>query len=59
MRLYLRPKFDVSSIYASFRHGGNFTPIHPVPQNEPLKSPPRLGLRDYKDYLNFNLKVGE
>ena len=51
MDVYLRPKFEVSSIIlTSFRHGkggggeegGNFTPS--TPQNEPLKSPPRLGL---------------
>ena len=48
MRLYLRTKFQVSSITLMiFRQGGrglgNFT--HPPPQNKPLKSPPRLGFK--------------
>ena len=45
MGLYLRVKFEVPSIIlTSFRQGGgNFT--LPLPQNEPLKSPPRLGLK--------------
>ena len=44
MDVYLRAKFRVSSIIlTSFIQGGNFTPL--PPQNEPLKSPPRLGLR--------------
>ena len=44
MGVYLRAKFEVSSIIlASFRQEGNFTP-HPTTQNEPLKCPPRLGL---------------
>ena len=35
-------KFHVSStILTSFRQGGTFSP---APKNEPLKSPPRLGL---------------
>ena len=43
MGVYLRAKFEVSSIIlTSFKQGGNFTP--PLPQNEPLKSPPRLEL---------------
>ena len=43
---YLRAKFEVSGvILTSFRQGGraNFTP--PPPQNEPIKTPPSLGLR--------------
>ena len=41
--VYLRTKFQVSSIIlTSFRQGEGFYP--PTPQNEPLKSPPRLGL---------------
>ena len=43
---YLRAKCEVSSInLTGFRPGGggNFTPPSP-PQNEPLKSPPILGL---------------
>ena len=44
MGVYIRAKFEVSSIIlTSFRQGGgNFTP--PPPQNEPLKGPPRLAL---------------
>ena len=49
--VYLRAKFEVSSIIlTSFRQGGNFTP--PPPQNESLKSPPRLGLNSSK-HLNW------
>ena len=49
MGVYLRAKFEVSSIILpAFRQGGggggNFTPSPTPPQNEPLKSPPRLGL---------------
>ena len=46
MSVYLRAKFEVSSItLTSFRHGGGlFYPPPPPTQNEPLKSPPRLGL---------------
>ena len=43
MSVYLRAKFEVSSvILTSFRQWGGI--IYP-PQNEQLKSPPRLGLR--------------
>ena len=44
MGVYLPAIFEVSSIIlTSFRQGGgrNSSP----PQNEPLKSPPRLGLK--------------
>ena len=45
MGVYLRAKFEVSSIIlTSFRQGGNFAPLPSPPQNEPLRSPPRLGL---------------
>ena len=41
--MYLHAKFEVSNvILTSFRQGGSLP--HPKPQNEPLKSPPRLGL---------------
>ena len=48
MGAYLRAKFEISSIVLTgFRkdwgRGGNSCPL-PQPQNEPLKSPPRLGL---------------
>ena len=44
MGVYLRVKFEAFSIIlTSFREGGNFTPL-PPPQNELLKSPPRLEL---------------
>ena len=42
--MYLRAKFEVSSIILTgFRRGGVNSP--PPPQNEPLKSQPRLGLK--------------
>ena len=50
MGLYLHAKFEVSSIILTgFRQRGgegNLTP--PLPENEPLKSPTRLGLNDQK-----------
>ena len=42
MGVYLRAKFEVSSIILT----GNFTPAPLTAQNEPLKSPPRLGLTE-------------
>ena len=50
MGVYLRDKFDVSSIIlTSFRQGrgDSFIPRPHPTQNEPLKSPPRLGLNRY------------
>ena len=46
MCVYLRTEFQVSRIIlTSFRQGVILTPSHPPSmQNEPLKSPPRLGL---------------
>ena len=61
MAVYLRVKFEVSSvILTSFKQGrvggwGNFTP--PPPQNEPLKSPLRLGLKKFnnsKDFIEYS-----
>ena len=57
MGVYLRAKFEVSSIIlTSFRQGGVILPPTP-PQNEPLKSPPRLGLirlnKDLYRWLHF------
>ena len=43
MCVYLRTKFQVSSIILTSFRRGNFTPS--PPQNETLKSPPKLGLR--------------
>ena len=44
MGLYLRAKFHVSSIILTkFRQGVILPP--PPPQNEPLKNPPKLGLK--------------
>ena len=44
MPAYLRNKFQVfSMIFSSFRQRGVILPLS-QPQNEPLKSPPRLGL---------------
>ena len=46
MGVYLRAKFEVSSIIVTgFRQGVILAPPPPTPQNEPLKSPFRLGLR--------------
>ena len=49
MGAYLRAKFEASSvILTSFRQSGGeviLPPPPPTPKNEPLKSPPRLGLR--------------
>ena len=46
MGVYLRAIFQVSSIILTcFRQGGEGNFIPTQPQNEPLKSPPRLGLR--------------
>ena len=49
MCVYLSTKFHVSSIIlTSFRQGmGVFLLLTHPPQNEPLKSPPRLALKSY------------
>ena len=45
MGVYLRAKFEVLSIILTgFRQGLILPPPPSPPQNEPLKSPPRLGL---------------
>ena len=56
MDVYLRTKFEVSSIIlSSFRQGVILLPPPPpAPRNEPLKSPPRLGLTD--SLINYHLK---
>ena len=47
MCLYLRTKFEVwSIILKSFRQGAEFYHLS-TPQNEPLKSPPILGLKTW------------
>ena len=46
MGVYLPAKFEISSIIlTSFRQRGGEFYLPPLPQSEPLKSPPRLGLR--------------
>ena len=47
MGVYLLAKFEVSSIILTgFRQGGGlFYPSPSPPQNEPIKSPTRLGLK--------------
>ena len=53
MGVYLPAEFQIYSIIVTnFRQGGgdgnltpNPTPHYPLPQNELLKSPPRLGLK--------------
>ena len=51
MGMYLRAKFEVCSIILTrFRRGvilPYLQPPPPTPQNEPLKSPPRLGLKKF------------
>ena len=47
MGVYLRAKFEVSSIILTSFRQGVILPS-PPPQNEPLKSPPRLGLNMVK-----------
>ena len=49
MDVYLQTKFEVCSIIlTSFRQGGVILPPPSLPpQNEPLNSPPRLGLNAY------------
>ena len=58
--MYLRAKFEVFSIIlTSFRQGGKFTPL-PPPQNEPLKSPSRVGLKKHTTVpyrYNFKYQV--
>ena len=44
MGVYLRAKFEVSSIILTGFRRGVILPPPPPPQNEPLKRPPRLGL---------------
>ena len=44
MCVYLRTKFEVSSIILTSFRQGVIPPPPPPPQNEPLKSPLRLGL---------------
>ena len=58
MNVYLSVKFQVSSvILTTFRQGGV---ILPPPQNEPLKSPPRLGLREHvKQYFQWKPQLYE
>ena len=53
MSVYLRAKFEASSIILpSFRRGVILAPL--PPQNEPLKSPPRLGLKS-SNYVTRNI----
>ena len=49
MSVYLRAKFEVSSIILTSFRQGVILPPPPPPQNEPLKSPPRLGLINLSD----------
>ena len=48
--VYLRTNFQVFRIILpTFRQGGGeFTPPFLQPQNQPLKNPPRSGLKDFK-----------
>ena len=54
--VYLGTKFQVSSIIlTSFRKGGVILP--PITQNEPLKSPPRLGLKPQQQMWDISQGV--
>ena len=57
MAVYLRVKFQVSSIIlTSFRQevgGGGGEILNHPPKNEPLKSPLRLGLKNFNDSKDF------
>ena len=44
MCVYLRTKFQASNIILTSFRQGTILPL-PLPQNETLKSPPRLGLQ--------------
>ena len=60
MGLYLRAKFEVSCIIlTTFRQGRVILAPPPLspPQNEPLKSPPRLGLKVTNADLKISLHV--
>ena len=45
MGRYLRAKFEVSSVILTGFKQGVILPTPTSPQNEPLKSPPRLGIK--------------
>ena len=51
MGVYLCAKFEVSSIILTGFRQGLIPP--PPPQNEPLKSPLRLGLKNFNDSKDF------
>ena len=54
MSVYLCVKFEVSSIILTgFRQGVILPPPPSTPQNEPLKSPPRLGLNHGLEMKDF------
>ena len=56
MGAYLHVKFGVCSIIlTNFRQEGGVIPTPPPPQNELLKSPPRLGLNSFKYQLTINV----
>ena len=59
MGVYLRATFQVSSIILTSFRRGNFIPPSPhTPKNEPLKSPPRLGLKHQKvDNRSWHINV--
>ena len=50
MDVYVRAKFEISSIILTGFSQGVILPPPPIPQNEPLKSPPRLGLRQFQGF---------
>ena len=57
MRVYVHTKFQASSIIqTSFRQGLILSPDHNL-KTDPLKSPPRLGLKMMKNALYFTVKA--
>ena len=57
MGVYLHAKFEDSSIIlTSFRQGVilPLSPLPPPPQNKPLKSPPKLGLKGMSRLFRSN-----
>ena len=58
MGVYLRAKFEVSSIILTSFRQGVILPPPPIPQNEPLKSPPRLGFKFLRN-ANYGNKISK
>ena len=57
--MYLRGKFEVSDIILTDFRQGVILPPPPPPQNEPIKSPPRLGLMGKYHIREFETKIAK